>query len=439
MRTRLLLIVAALHLAAACAVAAPPEAAVEQAHTEIWRRFVDRHGVFLDFTDLDGAVDLPTPEECRDGKPNALGWWSPIENGAMFNGLYMDGALQRWQHTRRPADADKARRLMEGLLFLNSVSDVEGFVARGASTDGRSHYPMGSNDQTLPWLTGLWQYHQSDLATPDEKTRISKHLVRTAEVIAARGWTMPAEPPFGTRGTFEGFHFEEVARKLFTLKMLHALTSDAKWDALYRAELEGRGAVEASPTPANKAGDKPGRPAERSKRDICETGMAFFYAKTHNWTSCAGVGALRQLWELESDPGLKASYAKGLAASARLAAESLPLALEFDPDDRSVFVTDWRTSMLPLWQPQKTEHEAVKLAEQQLRAFLKVSPRRQKETAFIREPTSAAWIVTLCPDKEVVRPHSDAIRQVVGRYDYSNLYYSTFFWVEGAWWRLQAL
>jgi len=27
------------------------------------------------------------------GKPNALGWWAPIENGAMFNGLYMDAAV----------------------------------------------------------------------------------------------------------------------------------------------------------------------------------------------------------------------------------------------------------------------------------------------------------------------------------------------------------
>lgn len=70
---------------------------VEQAHPEIWRRFVDVHGIMLDFTDLDGSVNYPTPEECRDGKPNALGWWSPIESGAMFNGLYMDVAILRWE------------------------------------------------------------------------------------------------------------------------------------------------------------------------------------------------------------------------------------------------------------------------------------------------------------------------------------------------------
>ena len=41
-------------------------------------------------------MNLPTPEECRAGKPNALGWFQPIENGAMFNGLYLDAAVNRF-------------------------------------------------------------------------------------------------------------------------------------------------------------------------------------------------------------------------------------------------------------------------------------------------------------------------------------------------------
>lgn len=92
--------------------AADAAASVQQAHSEIWRRFIDKHDVMLDFTELDGSVDLPTPEECREGKPNALGWWSPIENGAMFNGMYLDGMVNRWRHTKSAEDAAKARRLM---------------------------------------------------------------------------------------------------------------------------------------------------------------------------------------------------------------------------------------------------------------------------------------------------------------------------------------
>jgi hypothetical protein len=207
---------------------------------------------------------------------------------------------------------------------------------------------------------------------------------------------------------------------LFTLKFMHQLTGQEKWQALYLQEL------------ASSGGDE-----NLTKRQVCAQGMKFFYAHTHNWTSCTAVGALRALWEMEEDAALKSDYASGLAASARLAAESLPLAAKFDPADRSVFLMDWRASMLPLWKPQRTENEAAELASAQLKAFMKTSPRRHKETAFVREPASAAWIVTLCPDPSVVNSHREAIEQVIQRYNYSELYYSTFFWVEGAWERLQ--
>lgn len=393
---------------------------MEQAHGELWRRFVDRHGVMLDFTALNGSVDLPTPEECRDGKPNALGWWAPIENGAMFNGLYMDAAVNRWHHTRADADAAKARRLMEGLLLLNSVSDVKGFVARGVSTDGRSHYPMGSNDQTLPWFFGLWRYWQSGLASHAEKQRISRHLTATAEAVIKLDWRMPAEPPFGTRGSFHGFDFDGAARQMFVLKLLHTITGAAEWDARYRAALRQRGGED-----------------HRTRLEACEAGMKFWYAKTHNWTSCTAVAALRGLWEMETDPAVKAAFARGLIASAALAAESLPLAKQFDPRDGTTFSTDWRKAMLPLWKPQRTEQEAESLAREQLREFLKLSPRRGRETAFIREPASAAWIVALSPAADILKRHAPAIQSVITSYNYSQLYYSTFFWVEAAGWRLR--
>src|ERR1700733_11191673 len=63
---------------------------VEKAHGEIWRRFIDPYHILVDYTDLEGKFPRPEPGECRDGKPNALGWWSPIENGSMFNGMYLD-------------------------------------------------------------------------------------------------------------------------------------------------------------------------------------------------------------------------------------------------------------------------------------------------------------------------------------------------------------
>lgn len=399
-----------------------PASAVESAHAEIWRRFVDKHGVILDFTALDGSVPLPTPDECRDGKPNALGWFTPIENGAMFNGLYMDAAVNRWRHTKTEADAAKARRLMEGLLLLASVSDVKGFVARGCSTDGRSHYPMGSDDQTLPWFLGLWRYVESGLATDAERERITAQLLETANAIVRLDWALPAESPFGRRGSFAEFRFDSASRLLFVAKMMHAVTGDSKWEAIYRKALTGRGGHENS-----------------TRLEICERGMEFWYAPRHSWTSCGSVAALRSVWELEQDAAIKAAFARGLEASAERAAASLPLAAQLDLSEKGTFDANWRAPMMPLWTPQRTEIEAQTLATRQLEAFVKVSPRRNKETAFVREPTAAAWIVTLAAEAKSIRPHLPAIDRVLAHYDYEQLHYSSFFWVESAWWRSVAV
>ena len=44
---------------------------------------------------------------------------------------------------------------MDGLLLLADLGGVRGFIARGAATDGRATYALGSNDQTMPWFYGL--------------------------------------------------------------------------------------------------------------------------------------------------------------------------------------------------------------------------------------------------------------------------------------------
>ena len=47
------------------AAADTPEQAVEKAHTELWRRFVDEHNLILDYVGLKGEIVRPTPEDCR--------------------------------------------------------------------------------------------------------------------------------------------------------------------------------------------------------------------------------------------------------------------------------------------------------------------------------------------------------------------------------------
>ena len=91
--------------------------------------------------------------------------------------------VKRWEHTRDEVDAANARRLMNGLFLLNSISDVPGFVGRGVSTDGRSHFAMGSDDQTFPWYLGLWRFHQSDLATDRDRDAIRQRFGATTRAL----------------------------------------------------------------------------------------------------------------------------------------------------------------------------------------------------------------------------------------------------------------
>ncbi len=232
--------------------------AAELAHAELWRRFVDKHDVLLDFAELDGSVSLPTPEECRAGKPNALGWWTPIENGAMFNGLYLDGAVNRALQTKADADKTKARRLIEGLLRLAECSEVKGFVGRGFASDGKTTWPMGSNDQTGPWFYGLWCYIESGLADEATRQRIVAKFIEVADVLVQTGWRMPAEPPFNFRGSFNGSSWGGAPRLLFVCKAMHQLTGDAAWEKRYLTALH----------------EDP-RKGDMTRLQACERGMVF--------------------------------------------------------------------------------------------------------------------------------------------------------------------
>ena len=63
----------------------------ERIQEQIMNRFADSHGIITDYRGLKGEIVLPTPEECERNIPNAKGYWTPIENGGFFTGLYLLG------------------------------------------------------------------------------------------------------------------------------------------------------------------------------------------------------------------------------------------------------------------------------------------------------------------------------------------------------------
>ncbi len=395
-------------------------AAVESAHHELWERLVDReHGIIRDYPVPDTSL-LPTVEECLGDRPNALSWGTPIENGPMFGGAYLDALCDRWRLTQSAEDHGRAALIASGLLHVARIGQTPGFIARGVSTDGVTHYAMGSNDQTLPWFYGLWRYANSGLPNVDERAEIVSRTAEVATAIRATGWRLPCDrAPFDYRSSFAKFHWEDAPRLLFVLRAVHQLTGDEEWLRLYR-EL----AVEPNPT------------GGANRLDVCEAGMIHFHAPRHSWTSAASVTSLRGLWEMEDDPQLRARYAEGLRASAHLAAESLPLAEQFPNDDDTPFCADWRV-MLRTWRPQQTEQEVVDLAGEQLRILGAASPRSGLEARLAREPLYAAWIVTLCSDRDLVEEFRPQVVRALQHYDYSRLYLATFFPAEAAWYRLR--
>ncbi|WP_225309683.1 hypothetical protein [Larkinella humicola] len=394
---------------------------VEKAHQEIWRRFIDEHAILIDFADFDGRFDRPTAAEFRENKPNALGWWTPTENGSMFNGLYLDGICQRWMHRRNEADRQKAKRLAQGLLFLASVGDTPGFIGRGVATDGKTPPAMGSNDQTSPWFYGLWRYLDTGMPDPPERRQIIAKMTEVANALLANTWRLPtmSYAPARFRNSFATFNWEGAPRLLFILKAMHQLTGDAKWDQLY-----------------HEAAREVGGEAKRSRLQICVEGMKFDVPKQFRWTGVSSTVDVRALWEMEKDPVLRKAYEDGLNASARSAASGITLWHQFDLNDQKTFLHDWRT-LNQWWKPQHSEQDALDVSQTELNELVKLSPRRNQELGFVREPLWMAWIVTMAPDRKLVEQHRAEIRGALTHFRPDRLYYSQFFPAEAVWFRLQ--
>ncbi|MEM6916965.1 MAG: hypothetical protein AAF491_10400 [Verrucomicrobiota bacterium] len=395
-------------------------AAVEEAHRVLWERFFDPHDTMLDYTDLSGEWSAPTPDECRENKPNALAWWMPNENGAMFNGLYLDAMLQRWPLSGSEADKEKCRRLVAGLRFLSGVSETPGFIARGVASDDKTVYALGSNDQTFPWFYGLWRYVTSEIPSEEERAEIIREMGEVARILQGHQWRMPsARPPFQFRGTFGPITWEASPRILFLFRALHQLTGEDEWEEFYQEYLEQKN----SETGA-------------TRREICAQGMVFHSNYPHSWTGSVSVCALRGLWEMETDEELREEYARGLRASAELAIQSIELFQQFEVDSGSLFESDWR-KLNRWWKPQTSAPAAVEVAKEQLQNLHRISPRRREEARFVREPLFAAWVVSLCPDEEFVSEYQGLIEDAIRHYDYERLYLSQFFPAENAWYRLK--
>lgn len=386
----------------------------ELAHTEIWRRFVDRRfDVLLHYAGRDGEVIFPSGDECREAKPNGMGWSSPIEDGPFFGGLFLDGLCNRWRARRDEESATSARRIAAGLMKLADWSPEPGFVPRGIGADGQSFYPASSEDQVFPWIYGLWSYLRTELPGTAERAWMEAKLLETVRAIESHGWQVPCAPAaFGYRGNFTRPTAHDAARLLFLLRLMHQFTGEERWLKESRERLQE--------IPAKSS---------LTRREILANGLDFDAppgGTSRLWTHSMSQAALRALSEGETDPEIRGVFRDGLLHSAHHALPHLERSGGYVRTNTLRFDGNWRF-LNASWKPQANCEEAIALGRAQLPLWAETNPRSPWEDDTVREPLFAAWMIMLAGDAGLNRSHGKMIEDMLARYDWTGLYTAGFF------------
>ena len=396
----------------------PLLAHLDRANRELWARFIDkRFHTFYDYAGLDGEVLLPTADELRQGKPNAYGWSLPNENGAFFGGIYLAGLCSRWAVRQSDNDRQEARAIADGLMRLAEVSDVPGFVARGLALDGVSYPICGSDDQTWPWIYGLWRYLETDLPDDAQRERIAAKVIEVVAAVRDNGWEMPCDPAaFGNRGEWGRPTPVDAPRLLHACAIAYQLTGDADWLQTYRT-----------------LRDEPHGEVGRTRLDVCRQGfdyvapggVARYPLSPPFWTSASSVAGMVALAEMDEDAAAREAYRQGARRCAALAAPHIARWQGIDLDAPLTYDVDWRW-LNETWHPHHGIPETTELANQHIHAWHQHSPRDGHEDEHIREPLFAAWIVAMAGDETLFESCRNEIRAALTAWDPARLYTSLF-------------
>ena len=376
-----------------------PRSFGEAADEALWASFVSPHGLLYDY-----IGEIPTPRDCEECRPNAMGWWSPIENGPMFTGQYLVGQCLKAARTGDARDAARCRRLAEGLLLCAEVAGMPGMVCRGVGSNGRCHYPLGSTDQTLPWFEGLDAFLRSGLGDDGLRARVVAKMAEVGEALEKTGWRIPCDGAFAAefRGNVASdFHpFRGAPAFLFILRALADATGEAKWIDLYRA-----------------ARDETCPRQTMTRLEVCARGYrvdtevaGFRMEPLLLWIYTPASLALRAIAEREEDPSAAAQFRAGLDLGAEAARPFMAAAADYpNTAERPFKYARWREGWN--WRPQRTQKEAEAVAGDANHEVL--GTRKDLERRTMTAPLSAA-VICACAGK-----FAGEIAETAARYDYS--------------------
>ncbi|MGV3651305.1 MAG: hypothetical protein ACO1OK_07750 [Devosia sp.] len=396
--------------------------AIGAAEDEIFRRFVHpRFGFLLDYAGRNGEADFPDAADMQACRPNAMAWWTPVENGAFFTGLMLAVLSARPEAWRRPQTVDRARGLARALMRLGTVGERPGFVARSIAEDGKSHPPVGSDDQTSPWLYGFWRYLNSGIPSAAERETITAAMIGLCRALMETGWSMPCDagPTFGYRGSWAHFNFVHAPRLLFAHRIMAELDSANRdhWLRLYAERLHERD---------NNKGP--------SRLELCARGALYgnpgswigYPDNPPFWISATAQAGLAEMAALETDPAIAEMFRAGLQANGEAALHYISQHRWFDNDEPTAYRLDWR-GLNAHWLDQPDIDTALAVANRQRLDWFRSNPRKIYEEHLMREPLWAGWIALLSGDAEVVARATPLIRAAVQHYRWERLYSGAFF------------
>ena len=378
-----------------CGFAGVESLILQTVNDRLAKEFISHDGLLLDY-----VGDIPTPEEITDLKPNAMGWWCPIENGSMFTGEWLPALMAEGSSRKSLVE-----RCVRGLIRMSEVSDVPGFVARGTSTDGKSHHPCGSNDQTDPWFLGLCEYCRWVHADAVLRTKALERVVVVARALEKNDWRVPCDGPFRgqNRGKLNGkeMPFWCVTRFLYMLQSLEELTEDKHWGELY-AEMkhERLGEIECG-----------------AEIDIKKFPAAY---RDCVWIYVSSAQALSCLIARERNTTDRERMKMGLLNYAAHVAPLMKNRVRYENTVEKPFkYANWRTGYA--WRMQKSQKDAESVAYSGDAEVL--GSRKGYERNNMSNPLAAAAVCALSGDMR----YRDEILATLRHYDYSTLNISEFF------------
>lgn len=386
-------------------------------HEIVWSRFIRLpYGHLLDYASKNGEAIYPTKEECDRSMPNPRSWGLPIENGGFFTGLYVYALLEKYKKHRSPKTAEEIDLLIKGLYLLQDVAKVDGFIARGVGDDGVSHYPMGAECQTFPWILALYAYYRSELCT--DKEDVKARLLKVLLALRANGWKILCDVPglSYSSGWQNAKGWRGVVMLLFCTRVIYELTGDK--DAL--------GCFEELMNSVPEGGIF--KRSEIISQGYSHDMVTSFGNQT--WICLYTHFAVRELLTL--DPKRENEYKLCLYNNGVTALINVNSIKKYD-NENGGFDINWR-SLNSLWEDYGNDvSKGSQIAERQFSYWHKnLVPHRHMEHSILGNALFAAWTAVTCEDERIEKKAMEILKEEVEKIDWNSIHLSYAFVAESA-------